>query len=57
MEEKKLFPLARKSVSTSRNKVIFQKLDLPVSTNRKNKRILFQLGRKSVYTSGNAEFV
>ena len=57
MEEKKLFPLARKSVSTSRNKVIFQKLDLPVSTNRKNKRILFQLGRKSVYTSGNGEFV
>ena len=55
---KKWFLLARKSVSTSRNKVIFQKLDLPVSANRKktlNKRILFQLDRKSVSTSGNGE--
>ena len=43
MEEKKWFPLARKSVFTSRNKVIFQNLDLPIST---NKRILFQLNRK-----------
>ena len=34
---KKWFPLARKSVSTSRNKVIFEKLNLPVSTNRKKK--------------------
>ena len=34
MEEKKWFPLARKSVSTSTNKVIFQKLDLSVSINR-----------------------
>ena len=34
MEEKKWFQLARKSVATSRNKVIFQKLDLPVATNR-----------------------
>ena len=58
--KKKWFPLARKSVSTSRNNVIFQKLDIPVSTNRKktlNKRILFQLDRKSVSTSGNGEFV
>ena len=31
---KKWFPLARKSVSSSWNKVIFQKLDLPVSTSR-----------------------
>ena len=57
---KKWFPLARKSVSTSKNKVIFQKLDLPVSTNRKkspNKRILFQLDKKSVSTSENGEFV
>ena len=35
IRRKKWFPLARKSVSTSRNKVIFEKLDLPVSTNRK----------------------
>ena len=34
MEGKKWFPLTRKSVSTSRNKVIFQKLDLSVSKNR-----------------------
>ena len=31
---KKCFPLAKKPVSTSKNKVIFQKLDLPVSANR-----------------------
>ena len=38
---KKWFPLPR------RNKVIFHKFDLPVSTSRKkNKRILFQLNRK-----------
>ena len=29
-DRKKWFPLATKSVSTSRNKVIFQKFDLPV---------------------------
>ena len=55
MEEKKWFPLARKWVSISRNKVIFQKLDLPVSTNRKkslNKKILFQIDRKSISISG-----
>ena len=44
-----------------RNEVIFQILDLPVSTNRNNKslnkRILFQLDRKKVSTSGNGEFV
>ena len=33
---KKWCPLTRKSVSTSRNKGFFQKLDLPVSTNNKN---------------------
>ena len=60
MKEKKWFPQARKSVSTSRNKVIFQKFDFPVPTNRKkylNKRILFQVDRKSVSTSGNEEFI
>ena len=58
MEEKKWFPIARIWVSTGRNKVIFQKLELPVSTNRKkyiNKRILFWLDRKLVSTSGNGE--
>ena len=34
MEAKQRFPPARQSVSTSRNIVIFQKLDLLVSTNR-----------------------
>ena len=60
MEEKKWFPLARKSFSARRNKVIFQKLNIPVSTNRKkflNKKILFQPDRKSVSASGNEEFV
>ena len=33
---KKWFPLARKSVSTSRNKIIFQKFDFSVPTNKKN---------------------
>ena len=33
--KKKWFPLARKSVSTRRNTVILQKLDLPASTNGK----------------------
>ena len=57
---KKWFPLARKSVSTSRNKIIFQKFDCSVPTNKQkslNKRILFQVDRKSVYTSGKEEFV
>ena len=31
----KWFPLAKKSVSTSKNNVIFQKLDFPVSISRK----------------------
>ena len=60
MEEKKWLPLARKSVFTCRNEIIFQKMNLPVPTNRKkslNKRILFQVDRKSVSTSGNKEFV
>ena len=34
MKAKKWFPLARKSVSASRNKAIFQKLDLLVSTDK-----------------------
>ena len=29
-----VYQVARKSISTSRNKVIFEKLDVPVSTNR-----------------------
>ena len=57
MEENKWFPLARKSVSTSRNKVIFQKLDSRFPQTEQNKRILSQLDRKSVSTSGNREFV
>ena len=61
MEEKKLFPLARKSVSTSRNKVFFFKncISPMVSTSRKkslNKRILFQIDRKSVAISENGEW-
>ena len=58
-EKKKWFPLARKSVATSRNKVIFQKLDLSLFTSRtkiSNELILFQLYRKSVFTSRNGEF-
>ena len=31
---KKRFPIVRKSIALRRNKVIFQTLDLPVSTNR-----------------------
>ena len=57
MKEKKWFPQARKSVSTSRNKVIFQKFDLQTEKKYLNKRILFQVDRKSVSTSGNEEFV
>ena len=34
MEGRKWVPLARESVITIRNMVIFPKLDLPVSTNR-----------------------
>ena len=48
---KKWFPLARKSVSTSKNKVIFQKFDSRFQQTEKktlNKRILFQVDRKSV---------
>ena len=46
----------RKIVSNSRNKIIFQKLDFPISTSRKkslNERMLFQVNRKC----GNGEFV
>ena len=44
-ERKKWFPLARKSVLTSRNNFLFQKLGFTVSTSRKNslnKRIPFK---------------
>ena len=39
----KWFPLTRKSVLSSRNQVIFQNLDFPVSTNNReslNKRLI-----------------
>ena len=54
---KKMIPLAKKLITTSRNKVIFNNW---ISTSRKkslNKRILFQLDRKSVSTSRNGDFV
>ena len=57
---KKWLPLARKSAFTSRNKVVFHKWYFLVFTSRKkslNKRILFQLNRKSVSTQGNGESV
>ena len=51
MEEKKWFPLARKSVSTSRNKVFFLQnwISRYPKTEQKslNKRTLFQLDRES----------
>ena len=56
MEEKKWFPLARKSVSTSRNKVIFQIFSL-AEKECPNKRILFQLDTKSVSIRRNGEIV
>ena len=53
--------LARKSGSTSRNKIIFQNLDFPYGSTRSkkspNKKILFKLSRKLVSTSNNGEFV
>ena len=58
MEEKKWFPPVRKSVSTSRNKSLFQKLDFHYQIKKfPNKRILYQVDRKSVSTSRNGEFV
>ena len=61
---KKKFPPARKSVLTARRKGI---AGIPgiffktwISSSRKkspNKRILFQVDRKSVFTSRNGEFV
>ena len=39
MEEKKWFPLARKSVSTSRNKVIFPKLHFPYGFQKQKKNL------------------
>ena len=55
---KKWFLLARKSVSTSRNQVIFQKSDSPFSSIKKkylNKLMVFQLNRKLVSTSRNGK--
>ena len=59
---KKWFPLARKSVSTSRNKVIFRKIGFPLGfplaeKKSPNKRILFQVDKTSVSTSRNGIFV
>ena len=54
MKQKKWFPLVRKSVSTRRNKVIFQKLDFRFpQTDKKSlsKRMVFQLDRMSVSTT------
>ena len=53
---KKWFPLARKSVSTSRNKVIFQIFSL-AEKKCPNKRILFQLDTKSVSIRRNGEII
>ena len=58
--EKNLLSLARKSVSTSRNKVSFKKVatvNLKNFNKAPNKRILFPLDRKSVFASWNEEFV
>ena len=55
----KWFPLAKKSVSTSRNNVIFQKLDFPVSISRKKsliKKDTVSRDTKSVSISANGEF-
>ena len=57
MEEEVLLPLARKSVSTSRKKVIFKNWISPSRKKCPNKRILFQVDRKLVSTSMNGEFV
>ena len=58
-KRKKWFRQARKSVTTSKNKIAFQKLDFPVSTSSKkkslNKRIMFKLNRKLVSTGRNGE--
>ena len=54
---KKTVSLARKSVSTCKNKVIFSKIKFLVSHKQKkkavNKRILFQVDKKLVSTSGD----
>ena len=48
----------RKSVSISRNQVNFKKsLGLHKQKKTLSKGILFQIDRKSVFTSGNGEFV
>ena len=55
---KKWFPLARRSISTSRNKkVIFQILDCTSIKKSPNKQILVEVDRKSVTTSRNGELV
>ena len=57
MEEKKWFTLARKSVSTSRNKLFFKNW-IPTSREKSSdKRILFQVYRKPVSTCRNGDFI
>ena len=56
-ERKIWFPPARKSVSTSRSKVIFQKLDFHEQKKAPNKKILFQVDRKLVSTIRNGKFI
>ena len=54
---KKMVSTSQKTVSTSRNKIIFKEIDFHKQKKRPNKRILFQVGRKSVSSSGNEEYV
>ena len=54
---KKWFPPARKSVSTSRNKFIFQKLDFYEQKKAPNNKILFQVDRKLVFTIRNGKSI
>ena len=54
VKSKKKLLLAKKSVSTSRNKVSLKKIIVIVSL---NKTILFLLDRTFVFTSRNEEFV
>ena len=54
---KKWFPPARKSVCTSRNKAIFQKLDFHEQKKAPNEKVLFEVDRKLVSTIKNGKFI
>ena len=54
---KKWFPPVRKSVSTSRNKFIYQKLDFHKQKKSPNSKILFQVDRKLFSTIRNGKFI